>query len=90
MSTLRNIDHWWEFAGEEIPITITYMYSPGSSGLRERGSGLPLEPDEPASVEILHITTPQGERLRADLATELKKHTPELEQEILTYLQEVL
>ena len=86
MSNLHNIDLDWEFGEIRLPITITYTYSPGSFGLRESRSGAPLEPDEPASVEIRRIATTSGEPLPGEI--QLTDYLPALEQEILTYHQE--
>lgn len=38
-----------------IPVEVSFNYSPKSYGSRERGTGLALEPDEPADVEITRI-----------------------------------
>lgn len=38
--------------GEEHDVEITYTYYPGCRGARDGRFGPPLEPDEPASVEI--------------------------------------
>jgi len=44
-------------AGEEneLEATVRYINLPASRGARERGTGLQLEPDEEASVEILSV-----------------------------------
>lgn len=38
-----------------VDISVDYGYYPPSIGARERGSGVQLEPDEPAMVEVYEI-----------------------------------
>lgn len=38
-----------------VPVQIRYRYNRPIAGMRERGFGIPLEPDIPAHVEILSI-----------------------------------
>jgi len=45
---------------EEIAVTVQYEYTPAERGSRERGTGLQLEPDYPASVEIYSVVDDQG------------------------------
>ena len=45
---------------EEIPITGEYDYYPEERGSRERGTGLQIEPDEPATVEITSVKDNTG------------------------------
>jgi len=40
-----------------LECTVEYEYHRAWRGARERGTGVPLEPDEPESVEILSIHT---------------------------------
>jgi hypothetical protein len=40
----------------EIEADVAYIYNRACRGARERGSGIQLEPDEPASVEIQTVT----------------------------------
>jgi len=39
-----------------VPIEVDYDYYPASKGARERGSGVQLEPDEPACVELTALS----------------------------------
>jgi len=41
-----------EFQG--VPMTVEYTYHPGTHGARDR-FGVPLEPDEPATIEISDV-----------------------------------
>jgi len=41
---------------EGVEIEVDYTYYPASHGAREKGSGVQLEPDEPATVEINEMT----------------------------------
>lgn len=69
-----------------IEVEVTYQFHRGSHGARDsiagiRGAGPPLEPDEPASVEI---------HSAVDLATKeevvlTEEETSQLEQEALEY-----
>lgn len=45
---------------EEIEVTVEYDYHKASRGARERGTGLQLEPDEPASIEIYSVKDANG------------------------------
>ena len=50
---------------EEIEVKVTYSYSRGCKGARDslcgvRGAGPALEPDEPASVEIVSVLDKDG------------------------------
>lgn len=35
-----------------VQLSVDYTYYPASRGAREKGSGVQLEPDEPASVDV--------------------------------------
>ena len=47
-------------AGEwqELPVLVEYEYTPASRGSRERGTGLQMEPDEPARIVIISTSIP--------------------------------
>lgn len=45
----------YEAEVEGVPIKFTGAYYPASKGMRERGTGIPLEPDEPATFEVDQI-----------------------------------
>lgn len=49
----------------EDEIEVEFYFYPASRGLRER-SGLQLEPDEPASIEIESITDLEGYSIEVD------------------------
>ena len=38
---------------DDIDLEVTYIFSRGTRGAREASTGIPLEPDEPASVEVI-------------------------------------
>jgi hypothetical protein len=44
----------------EIPLKISYTFHPYSKGARDCGRYLPIEPDEPAHIEIESIQAPDG------------------------------
>jgi len=44
----------------EVDVTVEYEYTPAERGERERGTGLPLSPDYPASVEIYSVYDENG------------------------------
>lgn len=52
---------------EEIDCHVEFVCLPGSRGSREAGTGLQLEPDEPATIEILRVT-------RCDTGEEIEKY----------------
>lgn len=39
-----------------VQLSVGFTYYPPSKGARERGSGVQLEPDEPASVDIAELS----------------------------------
>jgi len=41
--------------GEEVVVLVEYKYYAGCRGAREDGTGLQLEPDSPAEIEILSV-----------------------------------
>lgn len=41
---------------EDVEIEVDYTYWTAHRGAREKGSGVQLEPDEPATVEINELT----------------------------------
>lgn len=43
-----------------IPCEAEFFYTPPLRGLRERGTGVPLEPDEPASYEFRGLYDRRG------------------------------
>jgi len=43
-----------------IPCSVEVEYSPAIKGMREKGTGLPLEPDEPESYEIIQVFDRKG------------------------------
>ena len=45
----------YELEVDGVPIKFTGTYYPASKGMRERGTGIPLEPDEPATFEVDQI-----------------------------------
>jgi hypothetical protein len=70
----------------EIPVTVHYTACKARAGKREGGRGLPLEPDEPAHIEIDGVNRDDsaGEdiditpRERADLELAIGEHEYEL------------
>lgn len=48
---------------EEVDVTVTYTYYPASRGARERGTGLQLEPDEDASIDIESVKDSTGKEI---------------------------
>lgn len=70
-------------AGHEhvIKPQVEYYYYPAARGAVERGTGIPMEPDEPATVEIVGVTL-NGLRLdRCNLIS--NRQLDELASEIL-------
>ncbi len=62
----------------EIPVTVHYTAHKARPGSREGGRGLPLEPDEPAHIEIDSVTQDDN----ADTDIEItKREREELERE---------
>ena len=52
--------------GDDTEVTITWEYSPPSRGARDSlggkaGAGPPLEPDEPASLELVYAHDANGQ-----------------------------
>lgn len=45
----------YELVVDGVPIKFTGTYYPASKGMRERGTGIPQEPDEPATFEVDEI-----------------------------------
>lgn len=48
---------------EDIAVTVTYTAYPASRGARERGTGLPLEPDEESLIEIESVKNSTGKEI---------------------------
>jgi hypothetical protein len=48
--------------GYEFEIKVDYTFYPKVFGSREEGTGMPLEPDEPAQVEINKIEMDFGDQ----------------------------
>jgi hypothetical protein len=46
--------------GEEVEVTIEYSYYAGCPGMKEAGTGLALEPDDPEEVEIEGVKDSEG------------------------------
>jgi hypothetical protein len=44
----------------DTKLTVIYTYHPAYAGARERGTGLQLEPDEEASVELEAVSIKEG------------------------------
>lgn len=69
-------------------VTVQYDYHDAARGPRDGIGGPPLEPDEPAYVEVdttAYITTPAGYKLSFSLTPE---QIPRLENEIMGELTE--
>jgi hypothetical protein len=69
--------------GERVAVTVSYTYHRGCRGQRDslggvRGAGPPLDPDEPASIDIESIKDDAGNDVEVSRETER-----ELEAEIL-------
>lgn len=65
-----------------LDLTVHYEYYPPCRGARERSSGIQLEPDEPATVEILSLTTSDNlidifENELDDIATKIHEELQE-------------
>ena len=59
LPTLENADMFFtDEDGDDHSLTVSYIYYPGNTGKRE--AGVSIEPDEPASVDIIHIATLDG------------------------------
>jgi hypothetical protein len=48
---------------EDVDVTVTYTYYPSSRGARERGTGLQLEPDEEATIDIESVKDSTGKEI---------------------------
>lgn len=48
---------------EEVDVTVRYTAYAASRGARERETGVPLEPDEPASIEIQSVKDSTGKEI---------------------------
>jgi len=48
---------------EDVDITVTYTAYPASRGARERGTGLQLEPDEEATIDIESVKDSTGKEI---------------------------
>lgn len=44
----------------EVDVIVNYTYTPSGLGKREKGTGVPLEPDEPSSVDIHSVVDDMG------------------------------
>lgn len=58
-------------ADAQVTVIVSYEMIPGSRGARDSlggraGAGAPLEPDEPAHIEITSITTLDGVQVEID------------------------
>ena len=61
MSSIQGYDTYWENdEGKETLITVNFIYYPPTKGGRNE-YGVPMEPDEDASLEILNIRTLHGQ-----------------------------
>jgi hypothetical protein len=66
---------------EETDCHIEFVYLPATRGSREAKTGLQLEPDEPASIEVLRVT-------RADTGEEVEKYDETaVEQAAFAYIE---
>jgi len=50
-------------AESDVDLTVTYTASPASRGARERGTGLQLEPDEEATIDIESVKDSTGKEI---------------------------
>lgn len=62
----------------DIEVTVEYDYHKAARGSRERGSGLQLEPDEPAHIEINSVKDVNGKEYKLT-----KDQRRQLEDEII-------
>lgn len=61
MAVLENTEmYFYPDDGEPIPLTVSYYFHQEKKALQEVG-GIPLEPPEPSWVEVVRITTLDGE-----------------------------
>lgn len=67
----------------EMVVEVEYTYHPACRGERERGTGLPLEPDEPEHIEIESVTDQFGNTIELS-----NDEYAELEEDILEELQD--
>lgn len=82
LTTTRDLTLSFGDASVALPITIRYVFNPPAGGMRERMSGAQLEPDEPASIEILMIS-PSGidAVLTRDMIAELERDIIEADED---------
>lgn len=52
-----------EINNEEVPVVVEYTFYPFHRGARDGRFGPPIEPDEPAHVEIDSVTDKNGKQL---------------------------
>ena len=69
---------------DETQVAVRFRYIPFSRGSREKSSGIQLEPDESANVEILSVKTEKGEEIIKKLSSaEIER----LEDEAFEYVE---
>lgn len=61
LSTTRTLTLGMDGHETEVSVEVTYTYTPACRGSREQGSGIPLEPDYSASVDLLSVLLPVTE-----------------------------
>jgi hypothetical protein len=93
MSTLKTVIEWNSETGEEREIEVFYTYHRACRGQRDsccgvRGAGPPLEPDEPAMVEVdramMHDPTFHDRAAMTDVWDQLsEKQQERIEEECL-------
>lgn len=72
---------WVERENDDHEVEIRYEFTPFCRGARERGTGLALEPDTPASVEILEtsllLTVSETDKALDACWEDVKRHQKE-------------
>jgi len=82
MTTPSRFDTTFSDANDDdVDIVVWYYAHKGRKGARDCGRYLPIEPDEPAHIEIDWIAGPDGKPLELDTAKENR-----IKEEIAEYL----
>lgn len=62
-----------------VELAVVYKFYPAVSGIREKGTGVPLEPDSPAEITIIQIWIE-----RTDVTHLLEDFHDDIAEELLT------
>lgn len=82
LSTTRTLTLGMSGHETEVAVDVSYTYSQPRKGSVERGTGLPLEPDSAAEVELHSVLLKKGNTL-LDISSMLSgEHVATIEQEI--------